>query len=116
MPTPLSPSSSQEIVPVSPPLASSSTSHFLKRHHSTTLPSAIPFDPPADLKPKIHAAMRAQRAREEGQSGKRKAREGEVEDERKRVQGMARSRVTERMVSSLFWLDHRELCLMRYCV
>ncbi len=95
MPSPLSQSSSQEIIPISPPLASFSSSRL------TTLPSALPFDPPADLKPRIHAALKTYKAKEEGQNGKRKARASEVEEERKRIEGMGRSRVTDRMVSLL---------------
>ena len=96
MPTPLSPSSSQEIIPISPPLSFRSTAHLPES--STTLPVAVGFDPLPDLKPKIRAALKVQRAKEEGQGGKRKAGSGEVEEERKRVRGMERSRVTERMV------------------
>ena len=95
MPTLVSPSSSQEIVPVSSPFATTSRSPL---ERSTTLPVPISFDPRPELRPKIREALSAQKAREAGQNGKRKAKATEIVEQRKRVQGMDRSRATEHMV------------------
>ena len=94
MPTLVSPSSSQEIVAISPPFATTSS----RPESSTTLPVAVSFTPHPELKPKIREALRAYQAREAGQNGKRKAKVDEIVEQRKRIQGMDRSRVTEHMV------------------
>lgn len=109
MPSPLTPSSSQEIIPISPPpyassskskskptaSTSTSTSAF---SISTTLPQPAVFTPESDLLRKIRTQQHAYDAKAEVQGGKRKARRGAVDEERERAGKMSRSHMTERMV------------------
>ena len=112
MPTPLSPTSSQEIIPISPPTASTST---LKRAPvdstrrsprkrirdenadpsdlgRTTLPRAAePFEPTFDLKMKVAEWMR-------GEAPRVIAKKDERVVERDRIKGRSRDQTTQRMV------------------
>jgi hypothetical protein len=107
MPTPLTPSSSQEIIPISPPPY---TDRKGKRkavdEAATALPRPKGFEPAPDLQRRIGETLKQQRKQEDGQYGKRKARSSEVENERQATEGMSRSRQTERMVGTylLQWL------------
>jgi hypothetical protein len=99
-PTPLTPSSSQEIIPISPPPAA------LKRKRevtdpsaSTTLPKPLEWKPSIDLKDKAYRARNAYEQKADTQSGKKKARQAEVEKQREEVRGMSREKQTARMVS-----------------
>jgi hypothetical protein len=108
MPSPLTPSSSQEIIPISPPpYASSSkskskpiasTSTSTSASISTTLPQPAVFTPDSDLHHKIRTHQQEYDAKAEVQGGKRKARRGAVEEERDRAGKMSRNQMTERMV------------------
>ena len=96
---PLTPTSSQEIVPISPPTVSTSSlkpRRTPRRDAATTLPRGVePFDPSPELKRKIarHLADEAPR---------KVARKGSAMEERERVGGMSRARTTERMVRYCF--------------
>ena len=120
MPTPLSPSSSQEIVPISPPLASASSSKRRRVDLSaTTLPKPTTFVPKGDLRDAVVDRVRVQEKKEASQGRKAKTlplTPGVVEiksesGEIKRVSprgkrkveetspaGMTRTQVTSRMV------------------
>ena len=101
--TPLSPSSSQEIVPISPPIASSSK---LKQELATTLPKAkSTFDPSPALKERIRQHVKddkmvTQSPSPELRRAYKRAREADVKDVKERGK-MSRSQQTERMVSHL---------------
>jgi hypothetical protein len=64
------------------------------------LPRATEWDPAPPLKEKIHKHVKEYNSKVDLQSGKRKARKSEVDEERERAGKMSRSRLTERMVSS----------------
>lgn len=95
---PLSPSSSQEIIPISPPVASSSRLKPIRPSSSTTLPQAESFDPPYSLREKIVKHVREQVKKEETMSGKRKAGKADHDDYRRKMRDVGRSRQTEVMV------------------
>ncbi|ORY28262.1 BRCT domain-containing protein [Naematelia encephala] len=108
MPSPLSPSSSQEIIAISPPLPPPSTSKASSSKISldtldggTTLPKPALWDPPVELRGKMVRAVRAYDERVDIQSGKQKAGKGETERERKRAVGAGRARQTEIMMNTL---------------
>lgn len=99
-PTPLTPSSSQEIVPISPPPPAA-----LKRKRevtdpsaSITLPKPLEWKPSIDLKDKAYRARNAYEQKVDTQGGKKKARQAEVEKQREEVRGMSREKQTARMV------------------
>ncbi|KAI9637868.1 BRCT domain-containing protein [Dioszegia hungarica] len=102
-PTPLTPSSSQEIVPISPPPPAA-----LKRKRevtdpsaSITLPKPLEWKPSIDLKDKAYRARNAYEQKVDTQGGKKKARQAEVEKQREEVRGMSREKQTARMLSTL---------------
>lgn len=115
MPSPLSPCSSQEIIPISPPIGSSSSSASKHRRKtrdpdSTVLPRPKSFVPKGELKESVIKHLKDQEKRIEIQGGRRKVKRG-TEDvdarEPKRSKGkecaneemeMSRTQVTNRMV------------------
>lgn len=102
MPTPLTPSSSQEIIPISPPIASSSKfklSNSYDASASVTLPKPKTFSPKRELKEKMVEHVSAYDRKVDVQNGKRKAKGSDMDDERERVAKLSRSQVTARMVS-----------------
>lgn len=97
MPQPLTPSSSQEIIPISPPRP-------LKRkrdEHSTTLPAPSPLVLPPDLSERVSQRLQDQHRVERSQSGASRVKKGDAARQRAETSGMSRSRVTERMMGSL---------------
>lgn len=97
--TQLTPSSSQEIIPISPP------PQPLKRKRdpsdpsaATTLPKPLDWKPSIDLKDKVYRARNAYDKKTETQGGKRKATAKEVEKQREEMRGLSREKTTARMV------------------
>lgn len=101
--TPLSPSSSQEIISISPPVASSSK---LKPELATTLPKArSTFDPSPALKERIRQHIKddkmiTQSPSPELRRAYKRARDADVKEVRGKGK-MSRSQQTERMMNSL---------------
>lgn len=102
MGTPLTPSSSQEIVAISPPPPVT-----LKRKRdpndasaATTLPKALDWKPSLELKDRAIRAQSDYNKKSDTQSGKRKPIAKEVEREREEMRGLTRSQTTARMVCS----------------
>ena len=94
--TPLTPTSSQEIVAISPPPA------YKRRKidpNSTSLPKPAPATLDRDLLEKVAKRVQEYETKERNQSGEKKAKKEEVGGERERMNGVSRSRVIERMVS-----------------
>jgi len=96
MPTPLTPTSSQEIVAISPPPA---TKRRKIDYASTSIPKPAPVRLDRDLREKVEARVREYERKERTQNGEGKLKGKEqVARERERMEGVSRSRVTERMV------------------
>lgn len=96
MPTPLTPTSSQEIIPISPPAKRRKTSD---RDGGTSLPLPLPVKLDPDLREKVALRLKDQKRVEKSQNGESKADKETREKERKRMSGMNRMQITERMVS-----------------
>ena len=109
MPTPLSPYSSQEIIPISPQSGSNSKPRRRPDPNSTVLPTPKTFVPKGELRNDVRDHIRAQERRVDVQNGKRRIK---VEDgvavrasPRKRIKKengeMSRTQVTNRMVNPI---------------
>ncbi|ORX33432.1 BRCT domain-containing protein [Kockovaella imperatae] len=107
MPTPLSPSSSQEIISISPPPEASS-SRSQKRKFvdplATTLPRPETFIPRGELKDDIARHIEEQEKRIDIQNGKRRVKREASGSKRVKVEDgveMSRTQVTNRMMATL---------------
>ena len=98
MPTPLTPSSSQEIVPISPPKNLKRKAHDTK---ATTLPLPAPVKLDRALEERVAKRIKDQERVERSQTGVSKAKKEDAERQRSEAAGMSRGRVTERMMGSL---------------
>jgi hypothetical protein len=98
MPTPLTPSSSQEIIPISPPKTQKRKARDEK---ATTLPLPAPVKLDRALEERVAKRIKDQERVERSQTGASKARKEDAERQRREATNLSRGRVTERMMDSL---------------
>jgi len=106
MPMPLSPSSSQEIIVISPSIEAGPSKPRVQpvvaaSASSTTIARPARFEPTVALKEKTVKHVRAQRHKNETMGGKRKADREDMDRHRKRVARLDRAQAMEHMISTL---------------
>lgn len=101
MPTPLSPSSSQEIIPISPPAHLRQKRKTRSEEGSTSIPLPAPVRFDRELEDRLSKRLKEQQRKEESQNGEDKADRKTRDGKRERMKGMSRTQVTSRMVSSM---------------
>ena len=98
MPTPLNPSSSQEIIPISPPRH---LKRKIEKSESTSIPKPQVVKFSRELEERVHKRVKEQEKKIETQNGAGK-RDGGCkkmkERERGEVDGLSRSEITSRLV------------------